>query len=50
VTDDTPYERPIRARYTDPYDLIWLATAKRLGLVIRRDPTIFSKTLDDGML
>lgn len=50
MTDDTPYERPIRARYTDPYDLIWLATAKRLGLVIRRDPTIFSKTLGDGVL
>jgi hypothetical protein len=44
------YVRPILSRYLDPYELIWLSTAKRLGLVIRRDPTIFSRTEGDGVL
>ncbi len=48
--DPARYERPIEARYVDPLELVWLATARRLGLVIRRDPTIFSKTLGDGVL
>jgi hypothetical protein len=46
----TPWQRPIRARYTDPYEVIWLATARRLGLVIGRDPAIFSQTHGDGIL
>lgn len=44
------YERPIHSRYLDPLELIWLATARRLGLTIRRDPTIFSRTDGRGML
>jgi hypothetical protein len=44
------YQRPIRSRYVDPYEVIWLATARRLGLVIGRDPAIFSLTLGDGIL
>jgi hypothetical protein len=46
----TPYQRPIRAQYVDPYEVIWLATARRLGLTIGRDPAIFSLTLGDGKL
>jgi hypothetical protein len=44
------YVRPIRARYRDPLDLIWLATAKRLGLHVRRNPAIFSATDGTGLL
>ena len=47
--DDT-YERPVRARYLDPVELIWLATAKRLGLVVRRHPDVFAMTEGDGIL
>ncbi len=47
---DYDYERPIRARYVDPLDLVWLATARRLGLHVRRDPTIFSRTDGTGLL
>ena len=44
------YERPILSRYLDPLELVWLSTAKRLGLDIRRDPEIFSRTDGSGML
>lgn len=45
------YERPIRARYADPLELIWMATAKRLGLTpIRRNPAIFAMTDGTGLL
>lgn len=44
------YERPIESRYVDPLELVWLATCRRLGLTIRRDPTIFSRTDGSGML
>jgi hypothetical protein len=44
------YERPILSRYLDPVELIWLATAQRLGLTVRRDPAIFSRTDGSGML
>jgi hypothetical protein len=44
------YERPIRARYLDPVDLVWLATARRLGLHVRRNPKIFSATDGTGLL
>ena len=44
------YERPIEARYLDPIDLIWLATARRLGLHVRRNPRIFSATDGTGLL
>ncbi len=44
------YERPILARYRDPLDLVWLATARRLGLRVRRNPAIFSATDGTGLL
>ncbi|MFT4974726.1 MAG: hypothetical protein ACI8S6_000609 [Myxococcota bacterium] len=47
---DESYERPICSRYMDPVDVIWLATATRLRLTIRRDPDIFSMTDGTGLL
>lgn len=47
---NTPYERPIRSRYLDPVELVWLATARRLGLRVRRNPAIFSATDGKGLL
>lgn len=44
------YERPILARYLDPLEVVWLATARRLGLTLRRDASIFSRTDGSGML
>ncbi len=44
------YVRPITARYLDPVDLVWTTTAKRLGLTLRRDPTIYSMTDGTGLL
>lgn len=47
---DPEYQRPIRSRYLDPLDVVWLATARRLGLHVRRDPSIFSMTDGTGLL
>lgn len=44
------YVRPVIARYRDPLDLVWLATARRLGLRVRRNPAIFSATDGRGLL
>ncbi|MFZ5479370.1 MAG: hypothetical protein ACOZNI_21580 [Myxococcota bacterium] len=44
------YERPVQARYLDPLDVVWLATARRLGLHVRRSPKIFSATDGTGLL
>lgn len=44
------YERPVQRRYLDPVDLIWLATARRLGLRVRRNRAIFSATDGTGLL
>lgn len=44
------YERPILSRYLDPVEVLWLATARRLGFTVRRDPAIFSRTDGSGML
>jgi hypothetical protein len=44
------YARPIAARYQDPVDLVWFATARRLGLTIRRNRAIFSATDGTGLL
>lgn len=44
------YERPVLSRYLDPTELIWLATARRLGITVRRDPSIFSRTDGSGRL
>ncbi|MFN7145027.1 MAG: hypothetical protein ACK4YP_14720 [Myxococcota bacterium] len=46
----TDYVRPVQARYRDPLDLVWLATARRLGLHVRRNPAIFSATDGTGLL
>lgn len=50
AASDPSYERPILARYLDPVDVIWLATARRLGLRVRRNPSIFSATDGEGLL
>lgn len=47
---DPEYQRPIRSRYVDPVDVIWLSTATRLGLTLRRHPDIFSMTDGKGLL
>ncbi|MCK6506100.1 hypothetical protein L6R53_22425 [Myxococcota bacterium] len=47
---DEGYQRPIRSRYVDPLEVIWLATARRLGLTVRRDPDIFSMTDGTGLM
>lgn len=47
---DKDYERPIASRYMDPCEVIWLATATRLGLHIRRSPLVFSATDGSGRL
>jgi elongation factor P hydroxylase len=44
------YKRPILARYRDPLELIWLATANRLGVQVRRDPGVFANTDGDGVI
>lgn len=45
-----PYERPVHARYLDPVEVVWIATLHRLGMTLRRDPSIFSRTDGSGML
>ena len=47
---DKNYERPIESRYVDPCEIIWLSTAQRLGLHIRRSPLVFSATDGSGRL
>lgn len=47
---DPEYERPVNTRYVDPLEVIWLATATRLGLTIRRNPEVFSMSDGTGML
>jgi hypothetical protein len=45
------YQRPILSRYVDPLEIVWMSTAKRLGLSpIRRNPAIFSMTDGTGLL
>jgi hypothetical protein len=47
---DAGFVRPVDARYRDPVELIWLATARRLGLTVRRSRSIYSATNGDGLL
>ena len=47
---DDAYERPVRSRYVDPLEVVWLATARRLALTIRRNPDIFSMTDGRGLM
>jgi len=44
------YDRPVLCRYLDPIEVIWLSTAKRLGIHIRRSPLVFSSTDGTGRL
>jgi len=47
---DDAYARPIEARYVDPCEVVWLSTAQRLGIHIRRSPLVFSATDGSGRL
>lgn len=44
------WARPICSRYVDPLELVWLSAARQLGLVVRRDESIFSMTDGAGLL
>jgi hypothetical protein len=44
------YVRPVRSRYRDPVEVVWIATAVRLGLVVRRSPGVFATTDGQGTL
>lgn len=46
----TSYDRPVLSRYFDPTAIVWLATARRLGLRVRRNPAIFSATDGTGLI
>jgi len=43
-------DRLIHARYRDPLDVIWLVTARRLGLTIRRSGEVYASTDGKGLL
>lgn len=43
-------ERSIFARYRDPLEVIWLATAARLGLTVRRSKDVYACTDGKGLL
>lgn len=43
-------DRLIRARYRDPLDVIWLATARRLSLRIQRSGEVYASTDGKGLL
>lgn len=43
-------DRPVRHRYDDPLELVWLSTAKRLGMHIQRNPEVFAMTDGTGLL
>lgn len=54
---DTPAHRPepveareVLSRYQDPLEVVWLATAARLGLTVHRDPSVFSRTDGTGLM
>lgn len=40
--DEGSGDRPILSTYSDPVDLIWVATARSLGITIRRSDTVFA--------
>lgn len=44
------YDRAIAARYRDPLDVIWLATARRLGFTVRRSPHVYATHDGQGLL
>jgi len=42
--------RPIHHRYSDPLDQIWIATADRIGLTVRRSDEVYAATEPDRTL
>ncbi|MEE2751897.1 MAG: hypothetical protein VX519_10735 [Myxococcota bacterium] len=42
--------RKITHRYTDPLDLVWLDTARRLGITIQRSQSVFASWDGQGVL
>ncbi len=47
---DPDWDRPIRAQYLDPVEVVWLTAAHRLGFRVGRDATIFSRTEGDDRI
>ena len=47
---DPRLPRPITHRYVDPVDVVWLTTARRLGLQVRRSPQVYAATDGHGLL
>ncbi len=47
---DPDYQRSVDSRYVDPLELLWLATARRLGLTIRRSPEVYAATNGTGLM
>ena len=43
-------DRVIDSRYQDPLTLVWMSTARRLGLHVRRNRSIYSATDGTGLL
>lgn len=43
-------DRDIHSRYRDPLEVIWLATASRLGLTVRRSKDVYACTDGKGLL
>lgn len=46
----SPPTRPVLARYLDPLDVVWLSTARQLGLRVRRNQTVYAATNGAGLL
>lgn len=44
------HDRPIGARYRDPLDIVWIATARRLGMTVRRSPHVYATHDGQGTL
>ncbi|MCA9569044.1 MAG: hypothetical protein KC656_14440 [Myxococcales bacterium] len=44
------FEREIRAHYTDPTEVVWLAFAARMGLTVRRSADVYATTDGRGLL
>jgi hypothetical protein len=42
--------RPVRHRYEDPTDRVWLATAQALGMTVQRSPEVFASWDGEAVL
>ena len=47
---DYDFQRPVTRRYRDPLDVVWLTTARRLGLTVRRNPHVHAASDGHGLL